>query len=513
MDGLSGAASIIAVVQIAVQIGKGISKIRSLLHSINDAPREIQSVVQELEFFDSILNQIRRNEETFGSKTETFLALSRCETSLKSLLDVVESLVPGFASSSRMKQKWAAIDVVRKNEKIASFKSKLQEAKLDLLIAQQTSAAHAQYLSHKTHQDSLVALNQGLADLCERLTYSSSTITPLSEEERSIPDEVSTEIHEATSFWGADIIQSGLEAQLTHVAQDTFTSVLQEQNEKHGISSTTTDIHLIPCARLVGKRSGRRLLHSSSKVTRTILGEMHCTVETYTTYRIGESSSHNELEPSESKENLEVETNFSLIPSWWVVRFGMSKVFKFDIMQLSSQGWQAKMATFNLIPSKSPIFDFCRDGNLDAVRSLLKGGHASARDITPEGFTPLHAAASSCEADICALLLREGADPAVREHSSFNLTPFEFACLPSDIQDKDSILPRRIAGQNLEQTIRTFLKLDDCFDEAFREKTIRNLISCEGGGIFVNLSKKTPGTWLLYEVMPTINPYIIDNRF
>ncbi|KAF8865396.1 hypothetical protein BDZ45DRAFT_445375 [Acephala macrosclerotiorum] len=419
MDGLSSAASIIAVVQIAVQIGQGISKIQSLLHSINDAPREIRSVIQELEFFDSILKQIRRNEEMFGSKNETYLALSRCDTSLRAVLGIVESLVPSFASSSRIKRKWAAIDAVRKNEKIASFKAKLQEAKLDLLIAQQTSAAHAQYLSHKSHQDSLTTLNQGLADLCERLAYSSNTVTPLSEHDRSIPVEVSTEIHQATSFWGAESVQSGLEAQLTHVVQNTFTNVLQEQKKNHGVASATSDICLIPGARLVGKRSGRRVLHSSSKVTRTMLGEMHCTV---TTYQIGESlRTKYDPKQSDTKEDLEIETNFSLVPSWWVVKFGMARVFKFDIMQLSSQGWQAKMATFNLVPSNSPIFGFCRDGNLDAVRSLIKHGHASARDITSEGFTPLHAAASSCEADICALLLREGADPGVREHSSFKL--------------------------------------------------------------------------------------------
>lgn len=69
------------------------------------------------------------------------MALERCDVSLKGLLGVTESLVPGFASNSRLKRKWAAIEVVRKYDKIADFRCKLQQAKLDLLIAQQTSAA------------------------------------------------------------------------------------------------------------------------------------------------------------------------------------------------------------------------------------------------------------------------------------------------------------------------------------------------------------------------------------
>lgn len=64
------------------------------------------------------------------------MALVRCDVPLKGLLGITESLVPGFASNSRFKKKWAAIEVVRKNDKIADFKFKLQEAKLDLLIAQ-----------------------------------------------------------------------------------------------------------------------------------------------------------------------------------------------------------------------------------------------------------------------------------------------------------------------------------------------------------------------------------------
>jgi hypothetical protein len=116
---------------------------RSLLRSIVDAPEEITAVIQDLEFFDSILKHIRHREETFGSQTEIYEALARCDASLKSVLSIAESLVPGFASNNRFKRKWAAIEVVRNEKKIATFKAKLQEAKLDLLIAQQISAAYA----------------------------------------------------------------------------------------------------------------------------------------------------------------------------------------------------------------------------------------------------------------------------------------------------------------------------------------------------------------------------------
>ncbi|KUJ24120.1 uncharacterized protein LY89DRAFT_12819 [Mollisia scopiformis] len=262
-------------------------------------------------------------------------------------------------------------------------------------------------------------LNQGLAELCEKLTYSSSTVTPsLIGRESVIPSDVSTEIHHAASIWGNRTLQSGLETQLTQVVQNTFNNVMVEHGQENVVLPFGTGDHLSPRLGQFQERRGRRIVNSSNRVTRTPLGEMRCTVSTY---RLDQDTTDLELEEVDSEENLEIETTFSLVPSWWIVKFGMARMFKFDIMQFSRQGWQATMSTFNLVPSDSAIFDFCREGNLNAVRSLLRHGKASTRDITPTGLTPLHVAASCCDVDICALLLREGADPSLREHSTFNM--------------------------------------------------------------------------------------------
>jgi hypothetical protein len=53
-------------------------------------------------------------------------------------------------------------------------------------------------------------------------------------------------------------------------------------------------------------------------------------------------------------------------------------------------GWQFTLQPFTVIPEKSPIFEFCREGNLAGVRTLLKLGQASVRDRDPSGRTPLH---------------------------------------------------------------------------------------------------------------------------
>jgi len=56
---------------------------------------------------------------------------------------------------------------------------------------------------------------------------------------------------------------------------------------------------------------------------------------------------------------------------------------------MSIVGWKHSLEVFRAAPETAPIFDFCRDGNLEVVRTLLKNGHASPWDRDPEGRTPL----------------------------------------------------------------------------------------------------------------------------
>lgn len=102
------------------------------------------------------------------------------------------------------------------------------------------------------------------------------------------------------------------------------------------------------------ERRRRRALDSSLRVTRTIFGEIHCTV---TTYRTGQVYLDSDLDEAQSEEDLEIETCFSVVPSWWVVRFGIVKVYKLDVLQLSNQGWQTKLASFN-VSWNSSVFPY-----------------------------------------------------------------------------------------------------------------------------------------------------------
>jgi len=94
------------------------------------------------------------------------------------------------------------------------------------------------------------------------------------------------------------------------------------------------------------------------------------------------------------------------------------------------------------MPDNSLIFEFCRQGNLNAVRQLISQGQGSIRDVNSWGETPLHAclstlyivselainyfqiAAANCNYELCTFLVDQGADREVKCYWGWSITPF-----------------------------------------------------------------------------------------
>jgi hypothetical protein len=51
----------------------------------------------------------------------------------------------------------------------------------------------------------------------------------------------------------------------------------------------------------------------------------------------------------------------------------------------AEQGWDLKFRTYNVRPLDSPIFQYCKEGDLEGVKRLLRAGQASLLDVTPSG--------------------------------------------------------------------------------------------------------------------------------
>ena len=102
MEGLSAAASVIAVSSLAFQLAEGTKKLFEFWDSIQNAPEEVNDIKLELE-----------------------------SLTIKSLTADIES---GFASSKIYTRKWSALQAVLSRKKMEKVQRSLERLKATLLL-------------------------------------------------------------------------------------------------------------------------------------------------------------------------------------------------------------------------------------------------------------------------------------------------------------------------------------------------------------------------------------------
>lgn len=85
----------------------------------------------------------------------------------------------------------------------------------------------------------------------------------------------------------------------------------------------------------------------------------------------------------------EYESSFAVCPAAWLVSLGFKHGLHLSLVKSSIRGWKQTLSTSCHVPDDALIFEFCKEGNVSGVRSLLVRGEASARDIDSQGQTPL----------------------------------------------------------------------------------------------------------------------------
>ena len=150
-----------------------------------------------------------------------------------------------------------------------------------------------------------------------------------------------------------------------------------------------------------------------------------------------------DLTPYREQDQHEYKSSYTISPAPWLVRLGFHYGFHLGFLS-STQGWKNTLKTFCPVPDDALIFEFCRQGNVSAVKSLLSGGHASVRDTDSWGYTPLHVsliretnptkyisfliyfaadscpkfAAEYCHSELCRFLKNAGADMTTLTHDA-----------------------------------------------------------------------------------------------
>jgi hypothetical protein len=136
MEGLSVGASAIAVVSIAIQLSDSIKKFSDFIDSAKEAPENVESILSELRFLSSILEDIRLQQSSpLNTNTSAANRLTDLQQKITTFAALANRYRPSLNSKDRRIKKWTAMKVAFKSEKFKKFSDSLNQEKLNLILA------------------------------------------------------------------------------------------------------------------------------------------------------------------------------------------------------------------------------------------------------------------------------------------------------------------------------------------------------------------------------------------
>jgi DNA repair exonuclease SbcCD ATPase subunit len=137
MEALAGVASGRAVTSLTIQLVDSISKIKTFVDNVKDAPKELKRLVEKLQLLSALLEEVRKILEAQASGQEqhfppasTVLSqgLQRCEKSIQLLKDIVGRFrMPQSQLGSTVAKLKSEVKLGFKVKEIATVETRIQQ--------------------------------------------------------------------------------------------------------------------------------------------------------------------------------------------------------------------------------------------------------------------------------------------------------------------------------------------------------------------------------------------------
>ncbi|KUJ17586.1 uncharacterized protein LY89DRAFT_718256 [Mollisia scopiformis] len=335
------------VVGLASKLVISIKQICEFWTSIEDAPEYFMSIARDLRLLQSILEGIEEVDDT----TIVRLVLEECSERLEKLHTIVAQLETGFLSSKGRVRKWTALKAVFRSDQIRKIQESLSHTKQSLILAMQMSQTRQIRAQPQAVLDKLTSFFMQQKLVAESVTEVSLCDSSIDSPSAS---QDSKEIR--------DLNQDYESPNPRHSECRTKSSISWRSSSKEGVSRWRT-----PFGRIDLRQETSSLMNGTE------------TIETRTHYK------------------------FVVRPSSWLVKVGL----QWEI-QASLSGRSSMLETFRVIPWKSPVFEYCRTGDIENLQRLISNNEASIWDVDNSGRTTLHYAARGCQANTCRFLINAG---------------------------------------------------------------------------------------------------------
>ncbi|KAF8860188.1 hypothetical protein BDZ45DRAFT_323096 [Acephala macrosclerotiorum] len=381
---------------------------------------------------------------------------------------------------------WSAIKAKFKKEKIDELRWALINFKSTLLVAHQVAFYQSINGRFDKQQQAILSMTQVMEDM--ELGQSSQTVAiPVDSGSAGLAAALKREVERMASKEGNPIIRSGFEMAMAKAIQQMFP--LNPEGKMHNITPLgITDSG--GCLRSQTSRYGfstkkrhrdRMLSHRLDTEINVLFGKISFSSQTF-------QMLSNEGEPTPDGDlQEETEIAFRFHPASWIVNLGFLYGLSAHAIQ-SGQNWKHVMKTFRPVPDNSQIFEFCKLGDINGVKSLLSQRRASPWDTNSTGWTPLHVAAQSVHPELCSLLIAADADRSARPYK------YSYSCL-SLATEKDS----NYSVTKTRDTLRIFLDEADDFHDGFGDgwTTLFSLVELELKGTHSFDEHQSAFAWLI----------------
>lgn len=137
MEGLSAAASAIAVVSLGIQLAENVKRLYDFWNSIKEAPEDVRAISADLKLLSSIFTRIAYEAQHEEPDATLEDALQAGSVKVKELTTILNQIEPGFASTRLHLRKWTAFKAVLKRGQLTKFEKALEGLKSTLSLVRQ----------------------------------------------------------------------------------------------------------------------------------------------------------------------------------------------------------------------------------------------------------------------------------------------------------------------------------------------------------------------------------------
>ncbi|OAG13564.1 hypothetical protein CC77DRAFT_1067776 [Alternaria alternata] len=419
MEGLSVAANGLAIISVAFQLTEACIKLHTFWETVEDAPGEIAAIKEDLRYLISVFKRVESHSNPLGSCLAE--GVQHCRAKIADLTLIVERFDNGFQSLSRRKRVRTAFKAALHSKHIQRFRDSLNDAKSTLTLA----------LAHESVIQSLssrLPTKVKVHDEIERYGTAKAAQRDLLR---------STEIDDASGWIAVQSVPSKYVGQRSlRRMKSPNTATLQPLGEmliKHpSIDYKVQELmlHAIAQTAVTTFESTSMEIFAQDGYTIDACGQLRTKTFVYaenlryhvnhhvSTFRtalgcawLRTTTLHHDNKSSKRQRKLQIIRSLILYPTRWLQYMGIQNGLE-AVVASGGRSWlfNCNITVTRPVPDDALIFGLCRTGQTRAVEALLEKGMASVVDTSPKGWKPLHFAAAAGHVDLCALLIKGGAD-------------------------------------------------------------------------------------------------------